>query len=202
MGAELISFLSRHEISVPENVAVLGVDNDDLINSGLTLGLSSVDTDLEGLGKRAAQELNRLLSSPLKEDRPNPLFVKKPKGVITRQSSDCYAVRNPLVAEALHWIQHNFQRGIQATDVAEAVGITQQGLQKAFRESYIRSPGQEIRYQRARAVADLLKNAPTPTLTDIAKNCGYCSVDTLINGFKAVYACTPGKYRKQNQISS
>ena len=51
MGAELISLLLKHELRVPENVAVLGVDNDDLINSGLTLGLSSVDTDLEGLGK-------------------------------------------------------------------------------------------------------------------------------------------------------
>ena len=200
MGAELISLLLKHELRVPGNVAVLGVDNDDLINSGLTLGLSSVDTDLEGLGKRAAQELNRLLSNPLKEDHPN-VIRQKPRGVIARQSTDCYAVSNPLVAEALHWIQHHFQRGIQATDVAEAVGITQQGLQKAFKESYIRSPGQEIRYQRARAVADLLK-CTNATLTDISKNCGYCSVDTLINGFKAVYACTPGKYRKQNQITS
>ena len=137
----------------------------------------------------------------MKEGRPN-VIRQKPLGVISRQSTDCYAVRNPLVAEALHWIQHHFQRGIQATDVAEAVGITQQGLTKAFKESYIRSPGQEIRYQRARAVADLLK-CTNATLTDISKNCGYCSVDTLINGFKAVYACTTGKMKaKSNSLST
>ena len=136
----------------------------------------------------------------MKEHYPT-VIRQKPLGVIARQSSDCYAVRNPLVAEALHWIQQHFQRGIQATDVAEAVGISQQGLQKAFKESYIRSPGQEIRYQRARAVADLLK-CTDATLATISKNCGYCSVDTLINGFKAVYKCTPGKYRNQNQIHS
>ena len=73
-----------------------------------------------------------MLSNPLKEGRPN-VIRQKPLGVITRQSTDCYAVRNPLVAEALHWIQHHFQRGIQATDVAEAVGITQQGLQKLLK---------------------------------------------------------------------
>jgi LacI family transcriptional regulator len=136
----------------------------------------------------------------MKEHHTN-VIRQKPIGVVARQSTDCYAVRNPLVAEALHWIQHHFQRGIQATDVAEAVGITQQGLQKAFKESYVRSPGQEIRYQRARAVADLLK-CTDATLETISKNCGYCSVDTLINGFKAVYECTPGKYRKQNQLQS
>ena len=90
---------------------------------------------------------------------------------------------------------------VKPSATAEAVGITQQGLQKAFKESYIRSPGQEIRYQRSRAVADLLK-CTDATLADISKNCGYCSVDTLINGFKAVYKCTPGEYRKQNQILS
>ena len=78
MGAELIGLLLKHELRVPENVAVLGVDNDDLINSGLTLGLSSVDTDLEGLGKRAAQELNRLLSNP--ERTPTLCYSSKTKG--------------------------------------------------------------------------------------------------------------------------
>ena len=197
MGAELISLLLRHEISVPENVAILGVDNDDLINTGLTIGLSSVDTDLEGLGKRAAQELCKILSEP-QRIIPKSVIRHSPNGVIARQSTDSYAVRNPLIAEALHWIQHNFQRGIQATDVADAVGVTQQGLQKAFRSEYLRSPGHEIRYQRSRAVADLLKST-NATLSEIAKNCGYYSVDTLINGFKTEYKLTPGQYRKQNQ---
>ena len=69
MGAELISLLLQHELRVPENVAVLGVDNDDLINSGLTLGLSSVDTDLKASanGRHGAEFL---LSNPLKEGRP------------------------------------------------------------------------------------------------------------------------------------
>ncbi|OUX36635.1 MAG: hypothetical protein CBE26_04945 [Kiritimatiellaceae bacterium TMED266] len=197
MGAELISLLLTHELRVPENVAVLGVDNDDLINSGLTLGLSSVDSDLEGLGLLAAKELHKTLDNPATSTLP-PIIRHKPRGVIARRSTDCYAVRNPIVAEALHWIHHNFQRGIQATDVAEAVGITQQGLQKAFQEDYIRTPGQEVRYQRSKAVAHLLE-CTEATLSEIAKNCGYYSVDTLIKGFKAIYQTTPGQYRKRYQ---
>ncbi|MAI20009.1 MAG: hypothetical protein CMF28_02035 [Kiritimatiellaceae bacterium] len=199
MAAELISLLLKHELRVPENVAVLGVDNDDLINSGLTLGLSSIDCDLEGLGIRAAQELKKILNQPTPAQSP-PIIRHKPRGVIARHSTDCYAVRNPIVSEALHWIHHHFQRGIQATDVAHAVGITQQGLQKAFQESYIRTPGQEIRYQRCKAVAQLLE-CTNATLSEIALNCGYYSVDTLIKGFKNIYHITPGQYRKKLQKS-
>ena len=62
--------------------------------------------------------------------------------------------------------------GIQATDVAEAMGVTQQGLQKAFANCYSKSPGQEIRYQRTHAVARLLQTTDA-NLDEIAKNCGY-----------------------------
>ena len=79
------------------------------------------------------------------------------------------AVRNPLVSNALHWIKNNFYKGIQATDVAQAMGVTQQGLQKAFTKSYIRSPGNEIRHQRVQAVAFLLRTT-NAKLETIAKN--------------------------------
>jgi LacI family transcriptional regulator len=177
---------------------VLGVDNDDLINAGLTIGLSSIDSDQEGLGIQAANLLRDLLDHP---DRPliSEVIRHVPKEVVTRRSTDCYAVRNPLVADALHWIQRNFYKGIQATDVAEAMGVTQQGLQKAFSVNYVRSPGQEIRYQRIQMVAHLLSST-NAKLEDIAGNCGYYSVDTLINSFRNEYGTTPGKYRKVKRL--
>ena len=198
MAAELISLCLTHELRVPENTAVLGVDNDDLINAGLTIGLSSIDSDQEGLGVQAADLLRDLLDQP---NRPQKSEVIRhaPKEVITRRSTDCYAVRNPLVADALHWIQSNFYKGIQATDVAEAMGVTQQGLQKAFSVNYVRSPGQEIRYQRIQMVAHLLSST-NAKLEDIAGNCGYYSVDTLINSFRNEFGTTPGKYRKAKRL--
>ena len=88
--------------------------------------------------------MHKLLSEKdLQENKE--IFRHAPKGVITRRSTDCYAVRNPLVSNALHWIQNNFYKGIQATDVAAAMNVTQQGLQKAFASSYIRSP--EMKYE-------------------------------------------------------
>ena len=197
MASEMISLCLRHELRVPENVAVLGVDNDDLINSGLMMGLSSVDSDQEGLGVEAANRLQALLDDPQKSNSTK-IHRHKPIGVVARRSTDCFAVRNPLVANALHWIQKNYYKGIQATDVAEAMGVTQQGLQKAFATSYSRSPGQEIRHQRVQAVAHLLSTT-NAKLEDIAANCGYYSVNSLINSFRTAYKTTPGKFRQQKR---
>ena len=199
MAAEMISLTRQNELRVPENIAVLGVDNDDLVNSGLNIELSSVDSDQEGLGVAAANALNKLLTEP-KEFESQQIIRHAPKGVVTRQSTDCYAVENPLVANALHWIKNNYYNGIQATDVAEAMGVTQQGLQKAFSNNHSKSPGQEIRHQRTLAVSHLLRTS-TANLGTIAKNCGFYSVNSLINSFRSLYGMTPGKYRKQKNES-
>ncbi len=197
MAAEMISLCLQHGLRVPENIAVLGVDNDDLINAGLTVSLSSIDSDQEGLGRRAALLLREMLDHA--DYKPKGEIIRHPpKGVVVRRSTDCYAVRNPLVSEALHWIQLNFHKGIQAVDVAEALGVTQQGLQKAFSANYSRSPGQEIRHQRIHAVAHLLSST-NAGLEEIGKNCGFTCVDTLINCFRREFNTTPGKYRKQKR---
>ena len=138
--------------------------------------------------------MHELLNTEGMKDNEN-IYRHAPKGVITRRSTDCYAVRNPLVSNALHWIQNNFYKGIQATDVASAMGVTQQGLQKAFATNYIRSPGNEIRHQRLEAVAYLLKTT-NANLNTIAKNCGFYSVNSLINSFRKKYETTPGKFRE------
>ena len=199
-AADLISICLMNDIRVPENIAIIGVDNDDLIISSLVLGLSSVDSDQEGLGKSAAKLMQSLLDSDnftLNEE----IYRHPPKGVVTRRSTDCYAVRNPLVSNALHWIQNNFYKGIQATDVAAAMNVTQQGLQKAFANNYIRSPGNEIRHQRLEAVAFLLKTTGA-NLDTIAKNCGFYSVNSLINSFRKKYNKTPGKFREYYKKSN
>jgi len=145
-------------------------------------------------GRCAALALREQLRDPSRKPTAD-IIRHPPKEVITRRSTASYAVQSPLVSDALHWIQNHFQRGIQAKDVAAAMGVTQQGLQKAFASSFLRSPGQEIRYQRIQAVAHLLRNT-NARLQDIAENCGFYSVDTLINGFRSAYDMTPGAYRK------
>ncbi|MBN2163420.1 MAG: substrate-binding domain-containing protein [Pontiellaceae bacterium] len=200
IAAEMISLCLQHGLRVPENIAVLGVDNDDLINTGLTVKLSSIDSDQEGLGRRAALLLGEMFD-PVETSSMSKIVRHPPKEVVVRRSTDCYAVRSPLVSEALHWIQLNFHTGIQAVDVAEAMGVTQQGLQKAFVSNYCRSPGQEIRLQRIHAVAHLLSSTDAK-LDEIALNCGFNSVDTLIRSFRSEFKTTPGNYRKKKRAKA
>lgn len=193
-AAELISLCLAHGLRVPENVAVLGVDNDHLINDGLSVGLSSIDSDQEGVGRAGAHLLCQLLEHPAEANK-GILVRHPPKELVARQSTDYYAVNSPLVANALHWIHSNFHHAIQASDVAKSQGITQQGLQKAFKNNHFRTPAQEIRYQRAQAVAGHMMHS-AENLETIAVSCGFNSVDSLINNFQSVYGLTPGQFRK------
>jgi len=194
-AAELISLCLEKGLRVPENLAVLGVDNDDLINDGLAIGLSSVDSDQEGLGRKAALLLQKRMENP-GETIDREILRHPPKGIITRNSTDGFAVRSPLVSKALYWIHGNYQLGIQAVDVAKAMEVTQQSLQKAFICHHRRSPGEEIRFQRVHAAAHMLRHSPA-TLVDIAEKCSFYTVDALITNFKKTFGVTPGQYRKQ-----
>lgn len=196
-AAELISVCLEHGLRVPENVAVLGVDNDNLINDGLAVGLSSIDSDQEGLGRAGANLLRQLLENP-DAVAPGTIIRHPPKGVITRQSTDCYAVGNSLVTTALRWIHGNLRQMIQARDVASAMNVSQQGLQKAFAKYHMRSPAQEIRYQRAQMAAHTLTRSKV-RLDEIAIDCGYSSVKGLITNFRAVHGVTPAQYRKKQK---
>ncbi len=100
----MISICLKNNLRVPENIAVLGVDNDDLVNQGLSVQLSSVDSDQEGLGRAAARALQKLLASNSTASSGS-IVRHPPKGVVSRLSTDSYAVANPLVANALHWIK-------------------------------------------------------------------------------------------------
>ena len=122
MAAEFVSLLLAHRIRVPENVAVLGVDNDDLVNRGLAIGLSSVASDQEGLGKAAGDLLREMLNNP-EQAHGEAALRHPPKGVVSRRSTDYYAVRSPLVGRALRWIHDNLSCGFQAGDVAAALGV-------------------------------------------------------------------------------
>ena len=68
MAAQMIRTLRQYDVRIPESIAVLGVDNDELVNCALNIELSSVDCDLEGLGERAALELKKVLDDPKYSD--------------------------------------------------------------------------------------------------------------------------------------
>jgi LacI family transcriptional regulator len=200
LGSDIISALLSLDYRVPNDFVVLGVDNDVLLQESLPIKMSSIDTNPEGIGYKAIELLDEVLKSnkPLNKD---DITYVKPKGVICRQSTSIFNIDNKVVSDALNWIHRNFHRGIQASNIAEALEVSQQGLQKLFFEHHERTPGQEIRYQRVRAVASLLRQTNV-NLLEISKSCGFTNVDTMIVNFRNEMGVTPGRYRSQFIVSN
>ena len=209
MAMNFINAVRQLGMDVPQDFLVLGIDNNDLLCEGLDITLSSIDTDQIGVGQKAAQKLAELFdeTSPLaqqfaelSEDR---LFLHQPKKIITRRSSDVFAASHPVVNRALNIITESLQansgeaeyRAIpNAHQLAEILGLTQQGLQNIFREHYHCSPATAIRQLSLRHAQDMLRE-PETSLKQVAFQTGFSSPESLSRCFKQAFGVSPGKWR-------
>ena len=191
---ELIDACMEANISVPEQVAIIGCDNDELDCTVSPIPLSSVDADLEGLGYKAAELLDKVIS----EGETPPACTKiPPKGVIARQSSDIKAIPHPEVATALCFIWNNFQKPIQVDDVVRAVSMSRRGLYDAFTKFVGRSIAEEITRLRLKKAAELLI-ATNKKASEIAEISGFASSDRMGKVFMRIFKMSPSAYRKSN----
>ena len=194
LGATLIEVCSHNGIHVPEEIAVLGVDNIEFLCDCLAVPMSSIDTRLEELGYQAANQLQRLMNGEIENDEP-PLLVP-PGQVVRRRSSEFLAVPHPGVSKALQFMRAEFGSPITLEDVCEQVGMSKRGLEKAFRTHLRRSPAAELRRIRI----DHAKRMLTETdikIEAIARDCGYCNSSNLSLAFKRDTEMSPRAYRRK-----
>jgi LacI family transcriptional regulator len=178
-------------IRVPEEVAILGVDNDALQCEIASPLLSSVDIGMENIGYEAAALLDRLMSG--KKPSPKPILVP-PKGVVVRESSDSLAVADPDVADAMRFIRNNAGSPIRASDVVAAVPLSRRVLERRFRQVLNCTIWEQI----ARAHIDRAKTLLVETdmsAPEIAQACGCNYVQQFNRLFKAQTSTTPRQYR-------
>ncbi|MEI6712299.1 MAG: DNA-binding transcriptional regulator [Verrucomicrobiota bacterium] len=138
---QVVDACQAHGISVPEEVAVLGVDNDDVICSLSPVPLSSVILNPKKVGWEAAALLAQMLSG----NHPAPTEqLIPPIGIVTRQSTDVLAVGAPQIAQALRYIRENATTGIGVKHVLEACPMSRRSLEQKFRELLNKTPHDEI----------------------------------------------------------
>ena len=189
---ELIDACMHAGIPVPQQVAILGCDNDELDCTVSPIPLSSVDADLEGLGYRAAE----LLDIMLQGHQIGTKYIKvPPRGVIVRKSSDIKAIAHPQVATALCYIWDNFYKPIQVDDVVRAVSMSRRGLYDAFAKFVGRSIAEEITRLRIDRATHLLVNT-SKKASEIAIESGFTSSDRMGKVFMRVFRMSPSAYRK------
>jgi LacI family transcriptional regulator len=179
-------------IRVPEEIAVIGVDNDETICENSRPTLSSVLPDFEGAGYLAAELLDRLMRKIQRKPLRLTYGVKR---IVQRQSTQRLQVANGLAASAVEFIRLNACAGITVADVAQHLKVSRRLAELRFREACGRSILEEIRHYRLERVCTLLRETNLP-IGEIGQRCGYETETYLKALFKARFGMTMRAYRK------
>ncbi len=192
LGTSLIEICARAGIHVPEEIAILGVDNTVLLCESALVPLSSIRTRLEELGYQAARQLDRLIKREINNKEPPVLIA--PQGIIRRQSSDVLAVEHPAVFKALRYIKAHYGEPITIDDIVDHVGLSKRGLEKAFEKHLGRTPASELRRIRLDKAKRLLTQT-NDKIESIALECGYSNGSNLSCAFRRDTQLSPRAYR-------
>jgi LacI family transcriptional regulator len=188
----------RAALRVPEDVAVIGVDNDEMMCELAIPPLSSVIQGTDQLGYETAALLDRMMETGSKRlvVPARHRIVIEPVGIATRQSTDILAVSDPAVAEALRFIRGKVGDRLQVTDVARHVHLSRSTLDSRFRIALRRTAADEIQRLRLARAQELLRSTPMP-LKQIASTVGYSTVQYMTAVFRRRVGQTPGQYARQ-----
>jgi LacI family transcriptional regulator len=188
----------RHaSINVPEQIAILGVNNDKLFCEIACTPLSSVDAGFTRIGFAAARLLDRLLRGEQVREHER-IQRLPPMGVAKRLSTDLLAVNDPHVAEAVRFIREHACDPCSVDDVARSVAICRRRLEQRFAIRLGRTPGEEIMRIRMDTAKRLLRRHEL-RLKEIANLCGFSSDSAFARAFHHVVGTTPYDHRRAAQ---
>jgi len=194
-GQQVLEACQRAGLSAPEQVAVVGVDNDELLCELAPVPLTSVIPDTQRTGWEAAELLSRLMKGEQIEPTVHRI---PPRGIAMRQSTDVSAVDDVHIAKAARFIRENACMGIGVVDVVAAVPMGRRLLEKRFRSMLGRTLRQEITRVQMQRVKELLVGTDL-SLAEIAGRAGFKYVEYLTFVFKREFGMSPSGYRIEHQ---
>lgn len=184
------------KVSVPNEIAVLGVDNDEITCSLSYPSLSSIDLNIEKAGYDCAQLIDSMCVDPEAEFHD---VVISTSSIINRQSTDIYSTDDAYVRKAISFIHDNLYRNINVEDVLAEVPVSRRLLETKFRIATDSSIYQYIRKMRVEKFAELLISSDAP-INMIANRLDYPEHKNMSRIFKSVKGCTPEEFRKKRKI--
>ena len=192
-GSQFLEACRRAGVSVPDELAVVSVDNDEPLCEVCLPPLSSIEPGHLHVGYQAAALLDVLLRG---EPPPSKTLLLQPLGAVTRLSSDVLAVPDPAIGVALRLIRDQAVGGVRIDDIARQVGLSRSVLQRRFRALLHRSIHQEILSVRIKHARELLAKTDL-SLTAVAERAGFKHQEYLGAVFRARIGKTPAQVRQE-----
>lgn len=184
------------DLRAPDQVAVLGCHNIPEICPMTSPGLSSIDTDGEGVGYRAAELLSDLLGGDLAHEARR--VVVQPRGIVERGSTGVVATGDPLVTEALQFIREHACDPVGPDEVAAAVGMSRRNLELRFGKALKWTPSKLILRHQLRRARQLLSETSLP-MARVAAACGFRDAVRFSKVFGREAGQTPTAYRRSTR---
>ena len=197
MGQQFLEACQRAGVVVPEQVAVVGADNDELICSLCSPPLSSVIINDAQRGYEAAAVLDDLMAG---RAAPKDTVYIEPAGVVSRASSDILAIDDEHLAAALRFVRDHACDGISVDDVVRAVPLSRTVLERRFRKMVGRTVNDEIVRVRLNRAVELIASTELE-LKAVAQKAGFGSTSYMGAVFREKLGRTPGSYRAPQRLS-
>lgn len=189
---QVLDACRRVGVLVPEEAAVISVDNDPYLCELAIPPLTSIDDNPQEIGYQAAALLDRLMNGQAPPDEP---IRVRPRGVVTRRSTDVLAIENQDVARALRLIRERAGEGILPRDVVREVAASRTALALQFKQVLGRTIGEELRRVRIERACELLRSTDLP-IKQVAHRAGFHQVEYMTRLFRRITGQTPARYRK------
>lgn len=193
LGFWLLDACRRAGIAVPEEIAIVGVENEETLCSMSQPPLSSVQFNARKIGYEAAALLDRMMRG---ESPPSPVLLIEPLGIVTRQSSDVVALEDVELAAAVTYIRQHAREGLSVKQLLAAVPISRSSLERKMRRTLGRSPRAEILRVQLDHVQRLLVETDL-SIAAIATAAGFPYPQHLASLFKRRFGRSPSTYREE-----
>lgn len=197
-GVQILDACRRINIRVPDDVAIVSVDNDPVLCEVATPPLSSLDQHVHKLGFEAALKLDQMMRGEKVESRN---YFLEPGHVVTRNSSDALAISDPRIVKAVRFIREHACQDVDVDAVARIAGMSRRALETKFRKLINRSPLEEIQEVRFRRVRQLLLETDY-VLPQVAELAGFQYQEYLVRFFKKRTGMTPGQFRRKMRFEA
>lgn len=186
----LLQVCEQLNILVPEQMSIIGIDNEELARYLSRISLSSIEQGTRRMGYLAAQKLDAVLSGQVLREK---ITVVPPNKLYQRQSTDFKSITDPYVVQAMHYIRLNACKGIKVEQVIDFVGISRSNLELRFQEFLNKSIHQHIHEIKIEQAKQLLLTSTYP-MQEIADRCGYPSLQYMYSVFKKDTGFTPKQF--------